>query len=75
MAEQYVHPPLVAAEPLSARAARWRFRLLAGVLLALLTVAFVVIFLKVSGVTAEDPGLGIGLGAPTPTSLLTSSRP
>ena len=70
MAEQYVRPPLLAAEPVSARAARWRFRVLAGVLLALLTVAFVVIFLKVSGVTAEDPGLGVGLGRPAVTTPL-----
>lgn len=69
MPEQYVRPPLLAAEPMSARAARWRFRVLAGVLLALLTVVFVVIFLKVSGVTAEDPGLGVGLGTPALTAL------
>lgn len=64
MAEQYVRPPLLAAEAMSTRLARWRFRVLAGLLLALLTTAFVLIFLKVSGVTAEDPGLGVGLGRP-----------
>jgi hypothetical protein len=48
--------------------ARWRFRLVAMLLLALLTLVFVVIFLKVSGVTAEDPGLGVGLGRVTGTA-------
>lgn len=62
MTEQYVRPPLVAIEPVSPAVARWRFRAVAFVLLALLTLVFVVIFLKVSGVTAEDPGLGVGLG-------------
>lgn len=67
MAEQYVRPPLLAAEPKSARSARWRYRLLAGLFLVLLTVLFVVIFMKVSGVTSEDPGLGVGLGRVTVT--------
>ena len=68
MTEQYVRPPLVATEPLSPSVARWRFRLVAMLLLALLTLVFVVIFLKVSGVTAEDPGLGVGLGRITGTA-------
>lgn len=67
MSEHYVRPPLLAAEAMSTRVARWRFRVLAGLLLALLTIAFVLIFLKVSGVTAEDPGLGVGLGRPPAT--------
>jgi hypothetical protein len=66
--EQYVRPPLLATEPVSPAVARWRFRLVAMLLLALLTLVFVVIFLKVSGVTAEDPGLGVGLGRVTGTA-------
>ena len=32
MAEDYVRPPLVAFEPPSPRAARWRFRIVVGLL-------------------------------------------
>ncbi len=69
MAERYVRPPLLAVEPKSPQLALWRFRLLAGLLLALLTIAFVLIFVRVSGIGAEDPGFGIGLGRPATTGL------
>lgn len=56
--EQYVRPPLVAAEPPSATAARWRYRVVAGVLLLLSLAVLVWVFLRFSGVTGgEDPGL------------------
>ena len=58
MPEHYIHPPLVAAEASSARFARWRYRLVALLLLLILTIAVVYAFLQISGVTAEDPGLG-----------------
>lgn len=57
--EQYVRPPLVAAEPPSPVAALWRFRLVAAVLAVLALVVLAWVFLSLSGVTnGEDPGLG-----------------
>ncbi len=61
MPEQYVRPPLVAAEAPSTSRARLRFRVLGIILLAVLTATVVLIFLKVSNVTSEDPGLPFGL--------------
>lgn len=56
--EDYVRPPLVAAEPPSATAARWRYRVVAGLLLLLALAVLVWVFLRFSGVTGgEDPGL------------------
>lgn len=62
--EQWTHPPVVAQEAPSATVARWRFRVLATLLLVALAVGVLLLFLTFSGVTAEDPGLGVGLGAP-----------
>jgi hypothetical protein len=57
--EDYVRPPLVAAEPRSQRAAVWRYRVVAaaaGVALLLLMLWLVLHF---AGVTnGEDPGIG-----------------
>ena len=67
MAEDYIRPPLVAREPASRLLALWRFRLLAFALLAVLTYLVVLIFLRFSGVNAEDPGIGALLsGNPVP---------
>jgi len=53
-----VHPPLVAREAPPAWRARWRFRLIALLLLALLVAGGVQLFRVVSGATAQDPGVG-----------------
>lgn len=54
-----MRPPLVAREPASTAVAVWRFRVIATVLLLALAALVVALFLKFSGVTAEDPGLGL----------------
>ena len=58
MAEDYVRPPLVAFEPPSPRAARWRFRLVVGLIFlvvigALATLVFTVFLSNSEG----NPGL------------------
>ena len=64
-----MHPPVVAREAPPPWRARWRFRLLALLLLALLVAAGFQLFRVLSGATAQDPGIGadpavpIGLGA------------
>jgi hypothetical protein len=56
--EQYVRPPLVASEPPSAAAARWRYRAAAGLVLLVALVVLIWVFVRFSGVTGgEDPGL------------------
>ncbi len=68
MAESYVRPPIVAAEARSATGARWRFRVIAAVLLVLVAGLVVVAFLRFSGVASEDPGFTGGLTAPSRSS-------
>ena len=58
MGEQYVRPPLLAAEPPPAWIAVWRFRLLALVLLALAVLATVLVYRQLSGANDQDPGVG-----------------
>ena len=77
MAEHYVRPPLIAVEPPSPRAARWRFRIVVGLvflivigLLALLL--FTVILSNSEGNPGLNPqGLGSahGLGSSTVASV------
>ena len=67
MVEHYVRPPLVAREAPSASAARWRFRVVSGILLLLFAGLALVMLLKLSGATDEDPGFGVGLQAPSGT--------
>ena len=57
MGERYVRPPLVAREAPPAWIARWRFRVTALALLALVVVLGYVAFQHLSGATAQDPGL------------------
>lgn len=57
MAERWVRPPLVPREPAPAWIAVWRFRLIALLLLALLTAGGVQLYRVLSGATAQDPGL------------------
>ena len=58
MAEHWVRPPTVAREAPPAWRARWRFRLVALLLLAALVAGGVQVFRVLSGATAQDPGLG-----------------
>ena len=58
VSERWVRPPLVAREAPPAWRARWRFRLIALLLLALLVAAGVQLFRVLSGATAQDPGIG-----------------
>jgi hypothetical protein len=63
MAEDYVRPPLLAREPASRRATRWRFRALL-VLLLLVTAAVVVLVVRALVGTGEgNPGVGTGQAA------------
>jgi hypothetical protein len=70
LAERWVRPPVVAREAPPAWRARWRFRLVALLLLALVVGGGVQLFRVLSGATAQDPGIGaepaepIGLGGP-----------
>jgi len=58
--ETWVHPPVVAAEAPSTRAAAWRYRLASAVLLLLVAAIVGWLFLKFSNVTGgEDPGIGL----------------
>jgi hypothetical protein len=70
--EQWVRPPVVAAEPPSKTAALWRYRVVSLLLLLVVAVAVIWLFLKFSNVTGgEDPG--IGLRPPAPVSAPVSA--
>lgn len=58
MGEQYVRPPLVAREPTPAWVLRWRFRLIALVLLVVTLLVSYQVFRRLSGATDQDPGVG-----------------
>jgi len=57
--EDYVRPPLVAAEPRSKQLALWRYRVVAlsGLLLLLFLLLWLVLALA-GARTGEDPGIG-----------------
>lgn len=57
MAERYVRPPVVAAEPPPAWVAVWRFRLIALLVLGVLVLMGVLLFRELTGATAQDPGV------------------
>ena len=58
MAEDYVRPPLVAFEPPSPRAARWRFRLVVGaVFLVVLGGLALLLFNVILANSEGNPGL------------------
>jgi hypothetical protein len=63
MGERWIHPPLVAREAPPAWRARWRFRLVALLLLALVVAGGFQLFRLLSGATAQDPGIGAEAGA------------
>lgn len=69
MRETWVRPPVVAVEPPNPRIAVWRYRLVGLLLLAVLAVLAGWLFLRISGVAAEDPGLGGALAPVTLTAL------
>ena len=57
MTERWTHPPLVAEEPPAPWRARWRFRLVTWLLLAVLVGLGVLAYRQLSGAAAEDPGV------------------
>jgi len=65
VAEDYVRPPLVAFEPPSPRAARWRFRIVLGlVFLVVLGGLALLLFTVILSNSEGNPGLNPqGLGA------------
>lgn len=67
MREGYVRPPLVAAESGSRRAAVWRFRLVALVLVGALVALVVWVIRAVQPSEPQNPGVG------HPRALVTSS--
>lgn len=55
--EDYVRPPLVAAEPGSDRAAAWRFRVVFGLVLVAILVGVFFLYRALTGTTGEgNPG-------------------
>ena len=58
MRETYVRPPLLGREPTSRALAVWPFRIVALLLLALLTWGFVLLVKAVLNPEAQAPGLG-----------------
>lgn len=69
--EEYVRPPVVAAEAPSPTAARWRYRLVGLALLLVTLVLLTWVLLVVTGVTGgENPGIG---GLRQPGSGIVSS--
>ena len=58
MAEDYVRPPIVAFEPVSPRVARWRFRLVVGlVFLVVLGGLAVLLFTVLLANNEGNPGI------------------
>ena len=55
--ETYVRPPLVAREATPEWVARWRFRIVALLLTAVLVWLGFLLFQKVSGASDQDPGV------------------
>jgi hypothetical protein len=64
VSERWVRPPVVAREAPPAWRSRWRFRLAALLLLALVLAGGVQLFRVLSGATAQDPGIGSEPAAP-----------
>jgi hypothetical protein len=78
VAEHYVRPPLLAAEPPSPRAARWRFRLVVGLIfLVVLGGLALLLFTVILSNSEGNPGLnpqGLGpRGSPSQGRLGTST--
>ena len=58
MGERYVRPPLVAVEPVAPHVARWRFRLVVGlVFLVVLGAIALLLFTVILGNSEGNPGL------------------
>lgn len=58
MAEDYVRPPIVAFEPISPQAARWRFRLVVGLIfLVVLGGLAILLFTVLLANTEGNPGI------------------
>lgn len=74
MAEHYIRPPLVAAEPISPAAARWRFRLVVGLIfLVVLGGIAWLLFAIILGSSEGNPGLTNNQGL-RPTTVTLGPR-
>ena len=69
--EPYIHPPLLAREPLPRWVAVWRFRIVAGVLLLVLAAGLVTVLQRVSGAGTEQSPTFHPLRAPGAVSVFT----
>ena len=58
LSQGYVRPPLSASEAAPQWVARWRFRLVMLILVAVLALIGVILFRQLSGANAQDPGIG-----------------
>jgi hypothetical protein len=73
--DDYVRPPLVAAEPRSRRAAIWRFRLAILVLVLAVATGLVLLLLHLTGGGEGSPGvLGHGHGIVTAATVPPPGR-
>lgn len=78
MAEDYVRPPLIAHEPPSPAAARWKFRVVVGLLFAVIVGGIaVLLFTVILGNNEGNPGVDPqGLGAhPARTTTVATVPP
>jgi len=81
MAEHYFRPPLIAVEPPSPRAARWRFRLVVGLMfLVVLGGLALLLFTVILSNSEGNPGLNpqglrsyAGVGSSTVASVPPSA--
>ena len=79
MAEHYIRPPLLAVEPPSPRAARWRFRIVVGLIfLIVLGGLALLLFTVILSNSEGNPGLnqqGLGAQGRLGTSTVASVPP
>jgi hypothetical protein len=74
--ETYVHPPLVAVEPRSDRAAAWRFRFAFGLVLLAIVVGVFFLYRALTGGPGEgSPGLTPQGGAAPAAALPSPALP
>ena len=66
MAEDYVRPPIIGAEPPSRRAAAWRFRLVMTLVVAILAAGIILVIRAIT--TSDDNGGAVGARVPAVTA-------
>jgi hypothetical protein len=74
VAEHYIRPPLVAREPPSPAAARWRFRIVVGIVfIALIGGLAVLLFTVLLANNEGNPGINSPQGVSKPAGLAAAS--